>query len=176
MVKIILFLILSFVVFEGCSSNHKIIRVQTQPSGASVLYDGETQSDTPCNIRVPYDNSDHYIFVQKANYRKVRKILRNNDYPDEINLELASSSGAKEEDSTKYDQTTTKNAKDTKSDIQEIDDTDSIQEKTKDYQNKKQQEIENQETENKETESNTQSNTSEEEKTGNPLLDELMKN
>ncbi len=81
-----------FCIFVGCSSEYHILNIETTPSGANILFDGKSQSDTPCVIKIPYDGQSHYIFITKNGYEKVRKILQDNMYPSDFNIVLTPNS------------------------------------------------------------------------------------
>ncbi len=79
----------ALLMFMGCSSK-KIhsMQIVTNPSGASVLFDGKSYSNTPTMVAVPQDGMDHYLFLNKEGCQEARKVFRNNKYPPSVVVNL----------------------------------------------------------------------------------------
>ncbi len=78
-----------FLIFTGCGSKKiSSIQVVTNPSGASVLFDGKSYSNTPTVVDVPKDGMDHYLFLKKEGCEEARKVFRNNQYPPSVVVTL----------------------------------------------------------------------------------------
>ncbi len=72
----------------GCGTKYHTLKLTSDPSGAEVIFDGKTQSNTPTAISVPKDKRDHYLFVGKEGCEEIRKVFRQNEYPESLNLLL----------------------------------------------------------------------------------------
>ncbi len=82
-----LMIVCGFFFLTGCAGMHTI-KLDTNPTGAKVILDGKSQSDTPSRISVKKDGKAHYLFLKKTGCRELRRIFRNNDYPKELLLDL----------------------------------------------------------------------------------------
>ncbi len=78
-----------FAVFIGCSSmKFHTIRINSDPTGARVVFDGKSQSDTPARVTVKADGKAHWLFVTKSGCNEVRRVFRDNQYPSLVTLTL----------------------------------------------------------------------------------------
>jgi len=71
----------------GCKS-YVDVKVTSEPTSATVLLDGESQGDTPCEVRLFKDNGVHYMFLEKRGYDRVQKVFRYNKYPETLHVEM----------------------------------------------------------------------------------------
>ncbi len=74
--------------FVGCGSKMHTIKVDSMPSGAKVVLDGKSQSDTPSDITVKKDDKTHYLFIHKDGCEEYSTILKNNKYPKQLSAKL----------------------------------------------------------------------------------------
>lgn len=89
MIWIIFLIIFFFVAFTGCSTTKlHIIKINSDPTGAKVVFDGKSQSDTPVRVTVEADGKAHWLFVTKNGCDEVRKVFRHNRYPGHVNITL----------------------------------------------------------------------------------------
>lgn len=65
----------------GCGTimhgKEQVIQVRSDPSGATVHYDGAIYGMTPCNVRVSRRNSKAVLLFQKYGYSDREVVLRN---------------------------------------------------------------------------------------------------
>ena len=79
-----------FVAFAGCSSTKlHTIRINSDPTGARVVFDGKSQSDTPARVSVKADGKAHWLFVTKSGCDEVRRVFRDNQYPRLVTITLS---------------------------------------------------------------------------------------
>lgn len=78
---------------SGCASDMQTIKINSLPSGANVTFDGKSYSDTPSVVTVKKDGMDHWLFVGKSGCEEVRRVFRNNEYPQQVNLTLVCEDG-----------------------------------------------------------------------------------
>ena len=83
-----LLVLLLLLATTGCGTKYHTLKLTSEPSGAEVIFDGKTQSNTPTVISVPKDKRDHYLFVGKTGCEEIRKVFRQNEYPQSLNLLL----------------------------------------------------------------------------------------
>ncbi len=76
----------------GCAGR-RTIKVNSNPSGANVVFDGKTYSNTPSKINVKKDGRDHYLFLNKKGCAEARKVFRNNEYPKKVLVNLQCEEG-----------------------------------------------------------------------------------
>jgi len=78
------------VAFTGCSTTKlHTIKINSDPTGAKVVFDGKSQSDTPVRVTVEADGKAHWLFVTKSGCDEVRKVFRSNQYPGHVNITLS---------------------------------------------------------------------------------------
>lgn len=72
----------------GCGSKMHTIKVDSMPSGAKMVLDGKSLSDTPGNITVKKDGKKHYLFIRKNGCEEFGKVFKANQYPKEMMAQL----------------------------------------------------------------------------------------
>jgi len=72
----------------GCGTKYHTLKITTDPTGADVVFDGKTQSNTPTAVAMPKDGRDHYLFIGKTGCEEIRKVFSRNAYPQSLDLVL----------------------------------------------------------------------------------------
>lgn len=78
----------ALLLFIGCGSKMHTIKVDSMPSGAKMVLDGKSMSDTPGTITVKKDGKKHYLFLRKDGCEEFAKVLKANQYPEEMMARL----------------------------------------------------------------------------------------